>query len=60
MTGAEVIGGFTAVGAVICFVQWREGEFSSFDGHMVQVWQLSTVFSPEYWVWPGETLTFSF
>lgn len=60
MAGAKVIGSFTAVGAVVCFVQCHEGELSSFNNHPVQVWQLSSVFSPEYWVWPDETLIFSF
>ncbi len=60
MAGAKVIGSFTAVGAVVCFVQSHEGELSSFNNHSVQVWQLSSIFSPEYWVWPDETLIFSF
>lgn len=50
---AQVVAGFTAVGAIVRLVERSEGELSSVNDHPVQVWKFNSVFRPHHRIWPG-------
>lgn len=44
--GPEDVGGFAAVSAIVCLVEWHKGELPPFHNHPVQVRKFSPVLCP--------------
>lgn len=53
------VAGFTAVCAIVSFVEWCNDEFPAFHDHALHVWQLSAIFRPDHWLWSERWIQFS-